>query len=324
MNLNSDQFRQLLERYLEGRATADEQHLLDRFFSSYEKEVLAGSLHDDERDEQTRSEILEGILKRVSEGRTNRVVRFPFLKIAASLALIAVAAYFSIEFFGNDPVEVASPTLHTSSVERGQKLSLKLDDGSNVILNAGATMTYPARFDDNVRSVTLEGEGWFEVSADSLRPFIVRAGASITRVVGTSFNIKTRDSRTEVTLVEGSVMVSSSNGRPSTLKPNQQAIIDHVSSTVTTRNVDVERFVSWKDNQIYFHETRLADAVSVLENWYDVDISLENPALGNCVITAKYRDESLENILKSLQFLLNVEFDMTDRHKIIVRGYACK
>jgi ferric-dicitrate binding protein FerR (iron transport regulator) len=128
----------------------------------------------------------------------------------------------------------------------------------------------------------------------------------------------------EVTLVEGKVNVVSSSGESSLLRPNQQAVIAVNSAEVSTKDVNVLRFTSWKDNILFFEHTTLAQAIAEIESWYAVSIEIRNPALLKCVITAKYQDEPLGNVLSSFQFLLNLNIRKVDATHYTLDGQGCK
>jgi transmembrane sensor len=162
------------------------------------------------------------------------------------------------------------------------------------------------------------------VAHDQRKPFIVKTADAKTQVLGTTFNVKARTNRdVEITLVEGSVEVSAGE-RKAMLKPGEQAQVNLQSHVVTTRAVSTEQFVGWKDNILFFEETSLADAVTVLESWYDVDIVISSESLKGCEITARYQNESLENVLKSIQFLLGANVTKTKNSLITISGNRCK
>jgi len=325
MSIKPNQFKELLDRYLAGKASPEEARLLDDFFNSYEKEVL----HDLtlQSDDRIKAEIRERILKRipVREKARRQLVPKTLWRMAASVALIAIAAYLVIWYAGVLKEDQPAVVRIEQFAPRGQKLSLELPDGSKVILNSETYISYPEKFSDNNREVTLSGEAYFEVKPDILKPFVVLTDQTTTEVLGTTFNINVvKGSKTEITLIEGSVKVATETGERTVLKPHQQAVIDYASVTLRTQDIDVENFTSWKDNVIYFNKTRLAEAVPALEKWYNVEIEVVNPALNQCIITGKYQEEPLENVLHSFEFLLNANIERQDERHITINGKGCK
>ena len=98
------------------------------------------------------------------------------------------------------------------------------------------------------------------------------------------------------------------NGQTATLTPNLQATIARGSHRIDTQEVDVEQYVGWKDNTLHFNDVTVKEAFSIIENWYNVKIEVKDPGLMNCVITSKYQNESLENVLNSFRFMLKMDF----------------
>jgi ferric-dicitrate binding protein FerR (iron transport regulator) len=323
MRLSEQEFKDLIDRYLNNTATEEERALLDRFFHSYQTQVP--DAHELETNHQLQKEILQKINLRITtaDGYTKPVIARYWLAIAASLTFFVVA-YFILD--GNVwslQQRESTATMVEERTSAGEKLSTKLPDGSKVQLNGDSRITYPRNFGEE-RSVVLEGEAWFEVVKNS-KPFVVRTNEIQTHVLGTAFNVKNTPGRSvSITLVEGKVNVISSDGKSAELKPSQQAVIAFTTSAIEVHDVNTERFVSWKDNIIYFEQTTLKEAAETLECWYAVKITIQNPALENCVITGKYQNESLENVLSSLQFLLNLTIARPDAKNVTLDGKGCK
>jgi ferric-dicitrate binding protein FerR (iron transport regulator) len=324
MAITEQKFRQLLDRYLTGRASPDEVELLDRFFEAHQSDENHRHLSDLD----AKQEMLQNIRARINEDVSDpRIFNYrKVLAIAAALLFLMGASYLlfyqDITFLPKNKVAEV-PTLVHESTARGEKLTIELNDGTKVYLNSGSTLTYPKSFRGKTREVSLAGEAYFEVAHNAEKPFIVKTQNADTRVIGTSFNIKSfNGANSEITLVEGKVNVTSEGGN-TTLLPNQQAVISSHTADITTNDVDVARFISWKENLLFFEETSLKDAAQILESWYNVEVELDGAALEQCKITAKYKDESLENVLKSFQFLLKINYTINNGD-VKISGKGCK
>jgi ferric-dicitrate binding protein FerR (iron transport regulator) len=320
--MTEPEFKALLERYLSGQASEKEQHLLDQFFDSYRDQhtSLPGI------SEPVKEDILRNIRQRTDLGIEIVPTRrsYTWMAVAASVTLLAAVSYF---FISIGPAQPASETAIavktvTRTTTRGQRTTIVLADGTQIRLNANSTLSYPERFTGDTREIKLEGEGYFEVAHDPAHPFIVHSGHTATRVLGTSFNVQAIPSSVTVTLVEGKVNIAA-GGTTQNLQPNQQAVVNADSDQIATRQVDVSKYVGWTNNTLIFDHVTLKEAFAQMENWYNVDIQFANPALGKCFITARYENESLENVLNSLRFMLNVNFKI-DRHRVRVDGKGCQ
>lgn len=321
--MSKEDFEVLLDKYLQGNASPDEVKLLDQFFDSYRNQDGDIELVN----EEIKGEILHNIL--ISAGEKKRILAKPtatvWIRVAAMISFFLVASYFIYgrlernQQRSTPPLAVKLKELRTL---KGQKLDIKLSDGSRIRLNANTKISYPEKFSNDKREVSLDGEAYFEIVHDAQRPFIVRTAHASTRVLGTSFNVLAGTESTAVTLVEGKVNVSLPNGASTTLTPNLQATIARELKQIDTREVDVTKFTGWKDNTLDFDNTSVKEAFAIIENWYDVEIIVEDQQLLNCIITSKYQNESLENVLNSFRFILKMDFTINGQ-QITVSGKGC-
>ena len=94
--------------------------------------------------------------------------------------------------------------------------------------------------------------------------------------------------------------------------------------SLQVRAVDLKSYLAWKEGILYFNEKKFDQVVEMLEMWYDVDITLENEKLGDCVIMGEYKDEKLGNIFKALQFSMGITVDYTSMdEEIFINGEGC-
>lgn len=180
------------------------------------------------------------------------------------------------EVTGSDS-ELAYNTLTTT---RGQQSQVRLPDGTFVFLNSESVLTYPTSFaKSDKRIVSLEGEGFFDVSKNKSHPFIVKTSGQEVEVLGTQFNINSyNDERTiKTTLIEGSVKVTNANSVSKILKPNQQSTVSDMGIKVD--NVEAQFFVDWKEGFFMFDNETLESIMNRVSRWYDVKVVYENTAL---------------------------------------------
>lgn len=190
-------------------------------------------------------------------------------------------------------------------VGKGAEFSIMLSDGTQVWLNADSRLKYPVAFGkDGVRRVYLQGEAYFDVSADGSHPFIVTAAGTDVTVYGTEFNIHARsEDYVRTTLVRGAVSVSVAGDTSQTcLAPGQTAQVNPQDGSVTLNEEPIELYVGWKQGKYYFEEIPLKDLFAELSLWYDVavvftDESLEHECFSGCLS----RHSSLDKILRILQ-----------------------
>jgi transmembrane sensor len=203
--------------------------------------------------------------------------------------------------------------IHTLSTPVGGQFQIKLSDGTKVWLNAATTLKYPAKFSSTERNVEVDGEAYFEVAKNDKQPFHVMLSdsAGIT-VLGTHFNVmsyKNEDAK-EITLLEGSVSVSSRN-KTDKLQPGMQETI--TGNDLTKRGgVDVEEITGWKDGQFVFHDATIESIMRQVERWYAARIIYQGniKQLFNATIS---RSEPLSKLLHLLQLNGYVKFKIENK-----------
>ncbi len=214
---------------------------------------------------------------------------------------------------------------NTLTVPYGKRFDLKLSDGTIVYLNAGTSLRYPVKFlDEQNREVYLTGEAFFEVSKDSLHPFVVGADRLDVRVLGTQFNISSypEDDSTDVVLVEGSVGM---HGKTETFNENTSTILtpgfkgsfEKSNGTIKTQAVVTEVYSSWIDGQLVFRNMTFENILKKMERHYDVSIINNNHGLANEVFNASYGKVSLQKVFEDLKQTHGIEYSIEGTDIII-------
>lgn len=190
---------------------------------------------------------------------------------------------------------------NTVRVPRGGTYVLVLADGTRVWLNAASSLKYPADFTGNFREVELTGEGFFEVTENAAKPFVVQSGNLKVQVLGTSFNLNTyeEEAAAKASLINGSVKVST-GVESIILKPGQQAIIPASTRNISVGNFDTEEVIAWKNG--FFQFNKIDESyLRQLSRWYDVDLQFEAPVKPNEFNGRITRQTKLSSIVEALK-----------------------
>ncbi|WP_316816076.1 FecR family protein [Pedobacter nyackensis] len=194
--------------------------------------------------------------------------------------------------------------INTVSTPRGGQYHLILADKTEVWLNAGSSITFPAAFLGSERKVEITGEAYFEVSKDRSKPFIVRARQSEVTVLGTHFNINAYDDEEieTTTLLEGAVRVKL-NDQTALLRPGQQAGVRKSSNRINVIEVeDADGIVAWKNGYFQFDGTDVTALMRQISRWYDVDVKF-NGELPAKQYTGKIpRGVSVKELIEMLSY----------------------
>ncbi|MBO9562068.1 MAG: FecR domain-containing protein [Niastella sp.] len=208
---------------------------------------------------------------------------------------------------------------NTLTNPRGSRVvSIVLQDGSRVWLNAGSVLTYPTAFTGNSRQVTLTGEAYFEVAHRASMPFIVNRNALAVTVLGTHFNVMAYedDNAIKVTLLEGSVRVDKGI-LTGVLQPGQQAVV--AGDLRVIKDADIEQAIAWKEGFFQFNKTSIDDVLREAARWYDIDIIYEGQRPTDTFTGGITRSSSLSELLTILQ-MNRVHFRLEGRKLVVLNG----
>ncbi|MGS2763034.1 FecR family protein [Sinomicrobium sp. M5D2P9] len=210
-------------------------------------------------------------------------------------------------------------------VPHGKTAILVLSDGSRVTLNAGTWLKFPRNAGvTGTREVYVKGEAYFDVARDTSRPFVVHADDVNIRVLGTHFNVNNYESDTTVNtvLVEGKVALYADTDRYDekeslVIRPGTMAVFDKAGQPVNTHTVDTSLYTSWMQGELIFEGAHFSDIIQSLERKFNVEIENRNSGLAKEKFTAKFKEESIQQILKSFQQSYPFEYTIK-KNKIII------
>lgn len=250
----------------------------------------------------------------------------------AAVVLLAVAfSVFYQQFKERSSIAPIEQTVYQEvNASCGTQTRLTLSDGSVVWLNSGSTLCFPLSFrNQNNRKVELQGEGYFDVKKNEKQPFIVHTSAIDVKVLGTSFNVSAYKNEHEITvaLVEGKVaLVKEINGvikKILELNPMESAIFNPKKNNIVHSKVDlIDKYTAWKDGRIVFYNDPIEKVVSRLENWYNVEIEVDDSTLSKYHFTATFIDESLEQVFKLLSLSSPMEYEIIPAKKNSNNSYG--
>ena len=199
----------------------------------------------------------------------------------------------------------------------GQMTNIELPDGTRVMLNSGTSISYGGDFSRGERLVTLSGEAYFDVTKDQLHPFVVQTSSLNFMVHGTSFNIEAypEEKMVNTTLVEGSLgVMNKADKELLLLVPGENAHFDVNTAELTRSNVNTELYTSWKDGLITFRNEKLKDIARKIERWYNVEVIIKNPKLGEeAYLGTIMKNKPIDQILEVFQLTSSLKFKIIPR-----------
>jgi len=237
-----------------------------------------------------------------------------FYSRAAAIILIPLllgAGYLLFrEISGTDSL-ASTASIHAPA---GARVSFTLPDGSGGMLNSGSTLTYPVPFTKK-RSVTLEGEAWFDVARDEKHPFTVDAGSLDLTVVGTAFNVNAYpdEDYVEVVLESGKVLVNCGQYKEGMVMSPSERIV-YENGRVTRSTSDPSKYSSWTKGKLVFRSDSMSEVARRIERWYNVKVELMDDDLEKYSFRATFEDDPLEEVLKFLSMTSPIRYEITPRY----------
>ena len=258
--------------------------------------------------------------KRINKYSTRRL-----WTVAASFAAAAVVAVVAV-FTYNNKVE---PEMLVAHAPVGEVLTVTLPDSSVVYLNSGSTLTYPKKFATDKRVVSLEGQGWFKVYASKTYPFYVNISEGMSLYVyGTEFDVAAypQENNIEIYLASGNLnMLLPLKDVECSIKPNQKLTYDTLNESIDVANMADGMGYDWKEGNLCFRHSDMAEILTTLSRRFDVIIDMENTSADTNEYHASFTaSETIDQILTQLSGLSglkwhNVGVDATGRKHITVK-----
>ncbi len=300
----------ILVKYLLGEATPDERSSVGEWMAASEENrryfehfriIWDESKHLAAQSTVSEHDAWERLVQRTKRdeattaapttaARTIPLNRFAWARAAAVLVLIGCAGWLTYLFTSGANGQLVASTDKNVLIQ-------VLPDGSTVTLNKNSSLTYPSEFDGDTRMVTLKGEGFFNITPNKQKPFIIHVDDASVKVVGTSFNVKNLHGQTEVIVETGIVEVAKHNNAIRVL-PHQKALVSKNSETPTMEENTEMLYNYYRTKEFDCNGTPLWKLVEVLNEAFDAQIVIENPKVASLRQDVTYRGETLDDILK--------------------------
>ena len=252
----------------------------------------------------------------------SKVVKLPnkyrnWISIAAGLAIL-VAAFFGVQRFSQVSSELVS---HTASKSNQYFL---LEDGSEIYLQNGSTISYNQPMDRSHRLINLDGEAVFHVAHDKNWPLDVKTKHETITVLGTKFHVVQNDLSTQIQLIEGRIAVTDSEGKSiNELTKGQSLDRNHDTGIDTVVDKMNENRFGWQTKTLKFQNTKLDIVASDLAALYGQTISFVDNNVGNCRLTGSFKDKTLDQIMSVIADIHDIEISR-EGDTIFWKGGSCE
>ena len=296
--------KRLLEKYRRGNISASELKILSRKVEATSDEEIGRILENEW----------------MNEGRSNLKIRR--IRLWASVAagiLLLVTAGLSIRLVNikTEQEFLASRQMRIDAGNEG-KSKIVLPDGTKVILNAKSTIEYPANFGVKNRNVRLSGQGYFDVTKDPTREFIVSAQGMDVIVHGTKFNVYAypENALKEVSLIEGCISLRYGDSEIK-LSPNEKACIRTDSGRLNLFKTDNSIETGWLNERITIINKPLYQVIDILQRHFGVTIECSSDINLADRYTGSFNERRAEDILDILKMHYGFSYESRGNHIII-------
>lgn len=321
--MNKTYYKELVERYFEGSITeAEIKELSDWIKNDYrlQKWLEQAIVNSDATIDPTLSNKLFARIKEQTIGaegtpdveipisKVTKSVRFSSWRWAAAILLPICIAFFAY-YLVNVPQSVGAPFI--VKAEKGDKATVELPDGTNVVLNSASQLSYLSSFGEKVRKVELKGEAYFKVTHDEKRSFIVQVGDLEVKVLGTSFNISAYEDVKDVTVVllEGKVGVFTRE-TSHIMHPGDKIEYNKNTHKIVSSKVHPADYIEWTKGNLYFEKESLENIMKTLSRIYDVEIRFESGQLTKEYFTGTIPGGGIQNALEIVMLTSPFYYEM--------------
>lgn len=239
----------------------------------------------------------DGLLAQ-DDAREQRAIGRPTaIRWVAAVAALFIGAVLVFTLFDrNTPAAIDTLVLHNAKGE--PTLVTSFEDGSIIYLSEQASVEYPSHFAQDKREISLQGDAFFEVSKNRERPFVIHTQTAIIEVLGTSFNVKSKESETfSLSVRTGKLRVTSrADNRSVYVNAGETALLQSAGlHTLPTK--DLAQFNSYL-RHVHFKDQTLTDIVRIInENTDSVQLKIA-PELGDKRVTLTFKESTPEDMAR--------------------------
>ncbi|MCK5137063.1 MAG: FecR domain-containing protein [Bacteroidales bacterium] len=198
-------------------------------------------------------------------------------------------------------------------VPPGQQQTVLLPDSSTVLLNADSRLRYSSFNWKNNRKIKFEGEAFFVVKKGG--KFEVTCDHGLISVLGTSFNIFSRQNDLEIECFTGSIKVSAFNDSPVLLRGNEAIKYSNGTKQFTTPyEFDPESAATWRKGEYRFEQTPVRNVFDELERQFNIQV--DYPYADNRKYTGFFKNDDLKLALDMICIPMDLDYSIIDKNRV--------
>jgi transmembrane sensor len=236
-----------------------------------------------------------------------RAMPAPWLRAAAAVVLLLGAwfAWQAVRGGGSAPIAYSTGV--------GQRDSVRLPDGTRVILGPASRLTLGAGYGERAREVELRGEALFDVPHHDALPFTVRAGGAWVRDIGTTFSVQADSAAgVRVVVTAGAVALRATERRGDdelVLRQGDRGMLAGGRMTAERAAATAED-MAWTRGRLVFRDAPIPQVAADLRRWYGVELRAGDAEVAGRTLTAAFEGEPPADVLRVVALALGAEVEM--------------
>ena len=312
----------LLQKYIKNECTAEGLHTLFHWLKTsdhpaefdqviepvWENINQTMPLPDESRENELRNEVLvllnEIKLRKETPDPVIKKVKRPksfYYAVAAVFILVFSATLSWLHLYDDSTTPI---TYSEKITQKGEKKKILLTDGTQVTLNSGTRLRIPSNFGEEERIVEMEGEGFFEVTRNPDKPFIIKSGTTNVKVLGTSFDFKSyqEDNFIKLTVSTGKVRVNvAEQDLQLSVSANEHLSVNKIDGDIRKESIEENNYIKWIQGSLYFNKEPIHEVINTINRNYNSKVVLQ---CKDCdfKITGTHDNKSLKSVLEAICF----------------------
>ena len=334
MTMDPKHFRRILRKYLQRRATPEENNLIDGWYAQMDdgREV--------DPDPALENQYWSSIRSHIKKDSVRPLMIWKPIGIAASLLVVALASVFLTQSEEKTSANVSAtypagtPAWQEIFNSGSAPQHISLSDGSVISLEPQSRLKFPTQFTESERPVFLEGGAFFNVARNEESPFLVHTSELTTKVLGTSFSVTAYAQNKQVTVAVKTGKVSVS---PRTklardqgqvleviITPNQQIVFDKEAKKLDRMIVAKPEPVlpAEEVRKMRFESAPVTEIFTAIEEVYGVDLVFDEERFSSCMLTSVISDGDLYNRLEIICKAIGARYSLQET-QIVIEGNGC-
>lgn len=238
---------------------------------------------------------------------------FVFARVAAIFVVAMLIGLYANQLFFTNSAEMV-PILKEISMEKGQRGTVTLSDGTKVSLNSESKITLPSVFQSDIREVYLEGEAYFNVAKNPNKPFLIHTRNTTVEVLGTSFSIRSfpEDDVVTTAVEEGVVSFRGSTESEDNgviLTAGKLGTYNIANQSIKSEEIEnPDLYLGWKNGYLFFQDASMLKVKLALERKYDIQVKFEDTEIEKLQLTAEFKSRMLKNVLETISMSLDLRY----------------